>query len=227
MKKIAFFSSVVVAGLFLMSGCGVQMLPMALDTAEDNDPYFTINQEKNADYVEKFTASAIFLDNLPGCWGFEKDACRDFSVESNIVYNGMGILHLKWDKSKKGCDWIGSGFMWNNWQTVDMSDIIDTWALEFWARTADGDEIGSVPLNFCFLDNNNKSTPVIACGSRFYEGFGLNSTWKKITIPLKYFRFVDSGLNLVEISQMIMSFEGTAEIYVDEMKLVDMAPKEE
>ena len=226
MKKITFFSSVV-AGLFLMSGCGVQMLPMALDTAQDNDPYFTIAQEKNADYVEKFTASAIFLDNLPGCWGFEKDACRDFSVESNIVYKGMGSLHLKWDKSKKGCDWIGAGFMWNNCQTVDMSDIIDTWALEFWARTADGDEIGSVPLNFSFLDNNNKSTPVIACGSRFYEGFGLNSTWKKVTIPLKYFRFVDSGLNPVEINQLIMSFEGTAEIYVDEMKLVEIAPKEE
>ena len=73
MKKITFFSSVV-AGLFLMSGCGVTMLPMALDTVEDNDPYFTITPEKNTDYVEMFTASAIFIDNLPGCWGFEKDA---------------------------------------------------------------------------------------------------------------------------------------------------------
>lgn len=222
MKKVAFISSLI-AGLFMMNSCGVQMLPMALDTAEDNDPFYTINQEKNEDYIEKFTATGIFLDNLPGCWGFEKDACRDFTVSPDIVYKGMGSLHLKWDKSKKGCDWIGVGFMWNNWQTVDMSDIIETWALEFWIRTADDDEIGSVPINFSFLDNNNNSTPVLACSSRFYEGFGVNSTWKRVRIPLKFFRFVDSGLNPVEINQLIMSFEGTAEVYIDEMKLVEMA----
>ena len=226
MRKIAFISSLI-AGLYIMTGCGVQMLPMALDTAEDNDPYYKINGTKNSDYVELFTASSIFLDDLPGCWGFEKDACRDFMVESKIVYKGMGSLHLKWDKSKKGCDWIGVGFMWNNWQTVDMSDIIDTWALEFWVRTADGDEIGSVPINFAFLDSNNKSTSTIACGSKFYEGFGVNPTWKRVQIPLSYFRFVDSGVNPVEINQLIMSFEGTAEIYLDEMKLVELQPKEE
>ncbi len=225
MKKVAFISSLI-AGLFMMNSCGVQMLPMALDTAEDNDPFYTINQEKNEDYIEKFTATGLFLDNLPGCWGFEKDACRDFTVSPDIVYKGMGSLHLKWDKSKKGCDWIGVGFMWNNWQTVDMSDIIETWALEFWIRTADDDEIGSVPINFSFLDNNNNSTPVLACNSRFYEGFGVNSTWKRVRIPLKFFRFVDSGLNPVEINQLIMSFEGTAEVYIDEMKLVDLTAEE-
>lgn len=226
MKKIAFISSLV-AGFFMMTSCGVQMLPIALDTAEDNDPYYVINAQKNTDYIEKFTATSIFLDNLSGVWGFEKDACRDFGVETNIVYKGMGSLHLKWDKSKKGCDWIGVGFMWNNWQTVDMSDILDTWALEFWIRTADGDEIGSIPLNFYFLDNNNKSTPVIACNSQFYEGFGVNSTWKRVQIPLKFFRMVDSGLNPVEISQLGMSFEGTAEIYLDEMRLVELVKDEE
>lgn len=225
MKNRVFVFGLIVS-LFMYSGCGIQMVPMALDTAEDNDPYYQINEEKNEDYVELFTASSIFMDMLPGCWGFEKDACRDFSVDLDIVYKGTGSLHLRWDKSKKGCDWIGVGFMWNNWQTVDMSDIVDTWALEFWARTADGDEIGAVPLNFCFLDANNKSTPVLSCTSKYYEGFGLNSTWKKVTIPLKNFRFVDSGLNPVEISQMIMSFEGTAEIYLDELRLVEMQPAE-
>ena len=226
MRKIAFIFSLI-AGLYIMTSCGVQMLPMALDTAEDNDPYYKINGTKNSDYVELFTASSIFLDDLPGCWGFEKDACRDFMVDSKIVYKGMGSLHLKWDKSKKGCDWIGVGFMWNNWQTVDMSDIIDTWALEFWVRTADGDEIGSVPINFAFLDNNNKTTSTIACCSKFYEGFGVNTTWKRVQIPLSYFRFVDSGVNPVEVNQLIMSFEGTAEIYLDEMKLVELQSKEE
>lgn len=225
MKKVSLFS-IVIAGLCMMTSC-IQMLPMALDTVEDNDPYYTISTEKNTDYIEKFTASAIFLDNLPGCWGFEKDACRDFEVVQDVAYKGMGSLHLKWDKTKKGCDWIGVGFMWNNWQSVDMSDIIDTWGLEFWVRAADGDELGGVPVNFCFLDNNNKSTPVLACNSRFYEGFGVTSEWKRVQIPLKYFRFVESGLNPVEITQMIMSFEGTAEIYLDEMRLVDLTPKEE
>ena len=46
-------------------------------------------------------------------------------------------------------------------------------------------------------------------------------------IPLSYFRFVDSGVNPVEVNQLIMSFEGTAEIYLDEMKLVELQPKEE
>lgn len=225
MKKIALIFNLFLC-IILVTGCGIQMLPMALDTAEDNDPYYVINKVKNTDYIDKFTASTIFLDNLPGCWGFEKDACRDFSVVSDVVYKGVGSLHLKWDKSKKGCDWIGVGFMWNNWQTVDMSDIIDTWALEFWIRTAEGDEIGSVPINFCFLDNNSKSTPIISCKSEFYNGFGVNSTWKQVRIPLKYFRFVDSGLNPVEISQLLISFDGTAEVYIDEMKLVELTTEE-
>jgi len=218
MKKITYIIGL--AGIAILSfGC-VHLLPIPLDTAVDNDPYYIINKTQNTDYVDKFTATDIFTEDIKSTWGFEKDACKNFTVSTDVKYQGDASLSLEWDKSKKGCDWLGVGFAWNNWQNVDMSNILDSWAVSFWIRTKTG-KMPTIPLTFNFIDQTSKATEYVSVSNKFYEGAGIDENWKQVVIPLSYFKFKSKGLNLTEITQLIMQFEGTASIYIDEFKFIN------
>jgi len=219
MKKISYIISL--ASIAVLSFSCVHLMPLPLDTAVDNDPYFAINNKPNTDYIDKFTATDIFVDDIKSTWGFEKDACKTFTVNSDIKYAGDASLSLEWDKSKKGCDWLGVGFAWNNWQSVDMSNILDTWAVSFWVRTKTG-KMPTVPLTMNFIDQASKPTEYITVSNKYYEGSGIDTTWKQVVVPLSYFRFKSKGLDLSAITQLIMTFEGTASILIDEFKLIPL-----
>lgn len=220
MKKISYIISL--ASIAVLSFSCVHLMPLPLDTAVDNDPYYTINNKPNPEYIDKFTATEIFGDEIKNTWGFEKDACRDFTVATDVKHEGESSLLLQWDKSKKGCDWIGVGIAWNNWQVIDMSNIIDSWALTLWVRTKTG-KLPNIPLSFNFIDKASKPSEYVSVSNKFYEGSGIDTTWKQVIIPLSYFRFKAKGLNLNEIHQIIIQFDGTASIYVDEFKFVEMS----
>lgn len=222
MKKILYIASFLLV-LLSLNSC-VHFLPMTLNTADDNDPYFAINNEVNTDYLEKFTATDIFTDDIRNTWGTEKDACREFVVVDSVKKAGASSLLMTWDKSKKGCDWIGVGWAWNNWQVVDMSSIIDTWAVRFWIRTKQG-TLPKVPLILSFIDDANKTTEYVSVSEKFYKGSGIDETWKEVIIPLSYFRFIPKGVNVASVSQLIMTFEGTGSVYFDEFQLINMSSK--
>jgi len=220
MKKTIHVASIILV-MFSLSSC-VHFLPLALNTADDNDPYFVINKEVNSDYIEKFTATDIFTDDIRNTWGTEKDACREFIVVDSVKKAGAASLLITWDKSKKGCDWIGVGWAWNNWQTIDMSTILDTWAIRFWVRTKKG-TLPNVPLILSFIDDANKTTEYVSVSEKFYKGPGIDETWKEVIIPLSYFRFISKGVNVTSVSQLITTFEGSASIYIDELQLINIA----
>jgi len=220
MKKTIYIISFL-AAVVLATSCA-HFIAIPLNTAADNDPYYKMNQEKKSEYVVKFTATNIFTEAVNNTWGFEKDACRDFSLVTDVKKEGDASLLLTWDKSKKGCDWIGVGFAWNSWQAVDMSTVVDTWAVSFWVRTKTG-KMPTIPLTLSFIDQANKATEYIGVSNKYYEGIGIDTTWKQVVIPLSYFRFKAKGLNLAEITQLIMTFEGTASIYFDEFKFIPLS----
>ena len=222
MKKILFIFGFTTS-LFLLSSC-VHFLPIALNTAEDNDPYYAINNVKNTDYVDKFTATDIFTDDIRNTWGTEKDACREFVVVDSVKKAGASSLLITWDKSKKGCDWIGSGWAWNNWQIIDMSNIIDTWAVRFWVRTKKG-TMPNIPLILSFTDDADKSTEYLKVSDKFYKGPGINENWTEVVIPLTYFRFIPKGLNVSGIKLMVMQLDESGSIYIDEFQLIDLGTK--
>ncbi|MDA3883704.1 MAG: hypothetical protein PF481_10520 [Bacteroidales bacterium] len=206
--------------LMMLSSC-VHFVPLALDTSEDNDPYYVTTSKKNSDYSDKFTATDIFTDVIKNTWGLEKDNCREFVVVNDVKKAGSSSLHMKWNQSEKGCGWIGAGFAWNNWQIVDMSDIIDTWGLRFYIRSIEG-TVNSIPIMINFLDESNKSSETITVNSMFYEGTEITEEWKEVIIPLSYFRIIENGLNPSEITQLILGFNGTAEFYFDEFQLIEL-----
>ena len=220
MKKLIVYVATV-SSMILFTSC-VHILPISLDTAEDNDPYFAINNVKNQDYLDKFTATDIFTDEIRNTWGTEKDACREFTVVDSIKKAGASSLLITWDKSKKGCDWIGSGWAWNNWQVVDMSSIVDTWAVRFWVRTKEG-KMANIPINLSFTDDGNKSSETVKVSDKFFKGPGIDENWKEVIIPLTYFRFIPKGVNTTGINLMLMTLEGTGSIYIDEFQLIDLS----
>jgi len=219
MKRLTYISILGSVAL-LTAGC-VHFVALPLNTAQDNDPFFKVAEKQKAEYIDKFTATDIFTETLKNTWGTEKDDCRDFEVVNNVNKDGSACLAITWDKSKKGCGWIGSGWAWNNWQPMDMSNIVNTWGLQFMIRTKEG-KMGTIPIGLALLDNSDKSTDPIGVSNRFYKGFGINEEWKTVTIPLKAFRIAEKGLNPAEIKQMIMTLDGSGSIYIDEFKVVNM-----
>ena len=219
MKKIVFLCILIVSNV-LFTAC-VSFLPIALDTPQDNDPYYSINTVKNADYIEKFSATIIFSDVLQNTWGFEKDACREFIVIDSVKKNGTSSLYMSWDNSKKGCDWIGGGFAWNNWQSVDMTTVIDTWAVRFWVRTKSG-SMKKLPIAMSLLDEADKASETVLISSKFINGSAITEEWTEVIVPLSYFRCKAKGMNISGITQIILSFSDKAQIYFDDFQFVDL-----
>ena len=124
-------------------GC-VSLLKVDLDGPEAQEGYYV--KSTNPDYIDNFVMSDIFTDNLPSVWGFEQDDCHQFSINNKVKAKGSGCLEMHWSHDKDGCDWIGCGFNWNNWSTVDMSGIEAGYALQFKVRPIDG-RMGFIRIN--------------------------------------------------------------------------------
>jgi hypothetical protein len=171
--------------------------------------------------TSKFTATDLYIDEAKNNWGFDKDACREFTVVNDIKKQGTSSLNIKWDKTQKGCDVISAGIAWNDWNAVNISEIADSWALHFWVRTKQG-KMATIPMSMNFVDDGNNATDNISISNKYYKGTEIDENWKEVTIPLTSFRFKENGLNLLEIKQLILLFEGTADIYLDELQLVNI-----
>ncbi len=223
MKKNIFLCVLTLSSIWFTAS--ISFLPIALDTPHDNDPYYITHSQKKSDYVDKFTATTIFSDVLQNTWGFEKDACREFVVVDSVKKDGTSSLYMSWDNSKKGCDWIGGAFAWNNWQSVDMTTIIDSWAIRFWVRTKSG-SMRNLPIAMSFLDESDKASETVSMSSKFFEGSEITEEWKEVIVSLSYFRCKSKGLNISGITQIILSFSDKAQIYFDEFQFVDIAKLE-
>jgi hypothetical protein len=146
-----------------------------------------------ANEIDGFKALYIFKDDFDkSVWVSPETQCVTMNAESKNVFADKSALHVKWDKIKGGCKWIGIGFGWNNWVAKDMLDIADN----------------------CAVQTYYGFQKPLASGA-FNE-----QTWTTVTIPLSNFDFKKGDFNLESVKQFMIQLEGDGDIYLDNIKFI-------
>jgi hypothetical protein len=209
MQKVQLIFSVLV---LLLASCK----PLA--TVQHKGLYENDTKE-DPNAIDDFTAVYIFKDDFDkSVWVSPEAQCVTMTTDNVNVFADKSALHVKWDKVKGACKWIGIGFGWNNWVAKDMLDITENSAVEMQVKAVKG-SFTNFPVAFAFEDYG---------GVQAYFGFqkGLasgtfnDSTWTTVTIPLSKFEFKNKDFNAESVKQFLIQLEGDGDIYLDNIKLV-------
>ena len=174
-------------------------------------------EEKNIDPYEAFEFKDIFSEsNATGIWS-KNNSCKEIYFDTTNNYVGNDHLHLIWSKTEN-CKWLGFGFKWGNYQSKNLTPIIDNSAIQFRIRSDSG-EFYKVPMLFALVDYNEKQ-----CFSKMsYLGFEdgiVDEIWRKITIPLSTFKYKEKGVNISNIKELRIQLQNKGNFHIDDMKIV-------
>jgi hypothetical protein len=100
----------------------------------------------------------------------------------------------------------------------DLSSIVDTAAIQFYARVDSG-TINYIPIVFLLEGYDGKQAASVM-NPLGIEGGKIGQAWTKVRIPLNSFDYRKSGIEMSNIKQLLMQFEGAANVYIDEMTIV-------
>jgi hypothetical protein len=169
--------------------------------------------------IDGFKAVYIFKDDMDkSVWVSPETQCVVMKSEIKNVYADQGALHVKWDKIKGGCKWIGIGFGWNNWMAKDMLDISETTAVQMQVKSVKG-SFGNLPVAFAFEDYAGVQS-YFGFQKKLAAGTFNDSSWTSVTIPLSNFDFKKNDFNLENVKQFIIQLEGDGDMYLDNIKII-------
>lgn len=195
--------------ILLITGCSLSSKRALFDSKAD--------QEKPKG-IGDFHALDILKDHLSGeVWFTENTDCIKVQNESDVIYDGNGSIHLKWDKQEGGCDWIGMGIGWDGWSGKNLSTILRKAAIEIKAKTPSG-KINSLPLAASLEDYGGKAAWLGM--SPEYISYKPGEDWATVTLPLSKFSWSEFDADAGNIKQFMIQFEAAGELYIDAIKVV-------
>lgn len=188
----------------------MQLKPMAL---YDQMPM----EDTNA--ILGFKAVAIYANTFDNTvWSSPEKQCVSLSKENKIVYEGTEALHVKWDKITGGCNWIGIGFGWNNWQAKDITEIVEVASIQMKFRSVQG-SFKNFPVAFALEDYTGVQT-YYGFNASLASGVFTDNAWTTVTIPLSKFPFKAKDADVSKVKQLIIQLEADGDIYLDAIKIV-------
>ena len=182
--------------------------------------YDTPSSEPEPPNINGFYALSVFEDHLSGeVWYTEDKACIEVIPSSEIKASGAGALRLKWNKDGGGCDWVGLGIGWNGWAGKDISQILDKAAIQMMVRVPEGTAKG-LPLA-CALEDYGGAQAWAGFAPKTIEGGVIDATsWTRVVLPFDDFNFNEFDCDATNIKQMIIQFEASGDVYVDDIQIV-------
>ncbi len=168
--------------------------------------------------IDGFSATNIFDETInKDFWVSPEKECVIAEKEEKNTRNGNTALHIKWDKITGGCDWIGIGFGWNNWQPKDISQIIDQASIVFYVKSAHG-SFKNLPVAFALEDYTGVQS-YYGFTPELVEGEFTEDRWQKVTIPLSLFPFDQNDGDPSLVKQFMIQLEGDGDIYLDKINI--------
>ena len=171
------------------------------------------------DVREKITP--IIFDDAKGTMWASLEDCGSFQITNKIkAKTGKNCIDIEWDKAK-GCEWIGFGNSFSNWNPVDMSEDIYTKAFSMYARTKSGTS-ATIPFVLS-LEDNSEGGCYEFIDPKYVNGLTLDTTWTQVIFPLWHFPdlFNEDEFDIYTVRQFKVQLEGAGKFYVDDLKLID------
>ncbi len=204
--------------LLMFSQCVVHK--SSLVQVKQKELYDVVASEDTSS-INGFKDVVIFADNMDNSvWVSPETQCVQLTKETKEIYAGTYSLHVKWDKITGGCNWIGIGFGWNNWQAKDMIEVVNDAAVQFHVKAVKG-SFSNLPVAFAFEDYTSVQT-YYGFNAQLASGIFNDKTWTTVTIPLNKFPFEAKDADLGKVKQFMMQLEAEGDIYLDEIKIVKL-----
>ncbi len=207
MKAINFYLIGALSFALLGSSCGVHLAELQLE-----DPVGVRRQEEA---FNAFKARTVY-SNTTGdeVWGPE--ACGEIAVGSRGAFEGNAIRVI-WNKTPD-CDWVGMGIGWDAWQPKDLSGIMDETSLSFQLRAGKGES--RIPIMIFLLEDYAGVQSAAPLRAGYMERYPLDTTWRKVILPMSDFPAQRDGLDLTNIKQLIVELQGQADVMLDDIQII-------
>ena len=170
---------------------------------------------------EKMKA-VVYSDAEGTMWNSLLD-CGEFEISNKAFYAGKSSIKLSWDKSS-GCEWLGFGNSFNNWQPANMNTYINKKALTFFVRSQDG-KVNGIPIVLALEDFSGGGSYLFIDCKKYLKGLSIDTTWKQVIIPLWDFPIKDEiendDIDISSIKQIKFQLEGSGSYYIDEISLIE------
>ena len=194
----------------MVSSCKIQL--------EEVQLYDIYEQPKQQEKIKP----VVYSDAEGTMWNSLFD-CGEFEINKNNYYKGNASIKISWDKSL-GCEWIGFGNSFNNWQSANIQEYINTKALSFFVRTQGG-EVSSIPIVASLEDFSGGGSYLFIDCEKYLKGLSIDTNWKQIIVPLWDFPIGDEiendNIDVSSIKQLKFQLEGAGKFYLDEIELID------
>ncbi len=174
--------------------------------------------------IDGFRQTVIYANEYSAdIWFTQSKSCIDVMPENKEAEKGNQSLHIKWNKGAGDCPWLGMGIGWEQWTGKDISGIENKSALSFWIKSKTG-PMKSIPWAVGLEDFT---------GAQAWTGFQVayikgnisNDNWTQVVVPLADFPFGPNDLDLTSIKQMIIQFESSGEVLIDEISIIPFTNK--
>ena len=207
--------------LFLFFACSMFLFSCKSYVSIQQKSLYDADVKSDVEEIDGFKAVYIFKDDFDkSVWVSPETQCVVMQSETKNIFADKSALHVKWDKIKGGCKWIGIGFGWNNWVAKDMMDIADNCAVQMQVKSAKG-SFTNLPVAFAFEDYGGVQSSY-GFQKPLASGAFNDKTWTTVTIPLSNFDFKKSDFNIESVKQFMIQLEGDGDIYLDNIKFIKL-----
>ena len=149
--------------------------------------------------------------------------CGEFGISKEAYFKGKASIKISWDKNL-GCEWIGFGNSFNNWQPANIQDLMNTKALSFFVRTQIG-QVNSLPIVASLEDFSGGGSYLFIDCEKYLKGLSIDTSWQQIIVPLWDFpinnEVENDGIDISSIKQFKFQLEGAGKFYIDEISLIE------
>ena len=167
---------------------------------------------------DSFEPKTIFTDSQQDCvWGMQNSTCKNIQYDTSHSVIGKDHLHIQWKQSSQ-CKYLGMGFKWDNYKSKNLLPIVEECAIEMMIRVEEG-EFTKIPMFLALTDYSGKQ-----CMSKInildIEGGVIDTTWRKVLIPLPSFNHEKKQVNLSNIKELRLEFQREGDIHLDRIRIV-------
>ncbi len=155
-------------------------------------------------------------------WGFDKTKNKNISFSSVEKHSGSQSISWTWNYANAP-DWVGWGFSINENEVLDISELWQETALEFYIKHKNPTNKSNSEIKVGFEDIYAKSS-YVGLDDRYIKDTIFSSEWQRVVIPLKDYLFDSKGILTQNIKQIIFFsnwYEKTShEVFIDDIKLI-------
>ncbi|MFO7864869.1 MAG: sugar-binding protein [Salinivirgaceae bacterium] len=170
--------------------------------------------------IGNFYSLNIYDNNLSSeVWFTQAPKCLTVENTQETAFSGNASMLWKWDKKAADCPWMGIGFGWDGWAPKDISQILDKAAIQLKVKSVNGN-LGALPLAASLEDYSGSQAWLGLSSNAIRDKVITDTGWTTVLLPFAEFDWNENNANYYNIKQLIIQFEASGAIYVDEIQVV-------